>query len=102
MQGFLDRNKKKLLEHVLKEGYCSKEAWAEYIFHGDKNNILLNIRFEKMDDLIDSIIKSNKNKGNAGLYLGILTFQRWNVCPKNKDKLDSVQTKIGSILEFLK
>lgn len=102
MQGFLDRNEKQLLEHVLKEGYCSKEAWAEYIFHGDKNKILSNIRFEKMDVLIDSIIKSNKNKGNAGLYLKILTFQRWNVCPENKNKLNSVQTKIGSILEFLK
>ena len=102
MQGFLDRKKKELLEHVLKNGYCSEEGWAEYIFHGKKDDILSDFKFEKIDSVIEKIIKSKKNVGTAGLYIGIVTFQRWNVCPKDERKLDSMQIKIGNIMEYLK
>jgi len=101
MQRFLDKNAKSLLEHIIKKGYCSEEGWAEFIFHGEKNNILSNFKFGKIDLIINDILTSSK-KSHADLHLGQLTFQRWNTCPKDKSKLNSIQLKGGTIKDFLK
>ena len=108
MQKFLDKNEKQLLEHFLKKGWGSKEGWAEYIFHGKKNDILSDSKFGKMDSWIKDIIKISKqnqktsSRGSAGLYLGVCTVQRYNVCPENKFKLDSIQAKIDTATNMLK
>ena len=108
MQKFLDKNEKQLLEHFLKKGWGSKEGWAEYIFHGKKNDILSDSKFGKMDSWIKDIIKTSRQKretssrGSADLYLGVCSVQRWNVCPENKSKLDSIQAKIDTATNMLK
>lgn len=108
MQGFLDKNEKQLLEHFLKEGWGSEEGWAEYIFHGAKNDILSDSKFGKMDSWIEDIMETSRHeretssRGSAGLYLGVCTVQRYNVCPKNKYKLDSIQAKTDKAMNLLK
>ena len=55
----------------------------------------------KIDLIINDILTSSK-KSHADLHLGQLTFQRWNTCPKDKSKLNSIQLKGGTIKDFLK
>ena len=109
MQEFLDRKEKPLLEHVLKKGYCSEDGCADFFFHGKTNDILSDSKFAKVDSVIDNIISGKKvfienksEKQRADLYLGIFTFQRWNTCPDDKNKLDSMQVKIAGLPGFLK
>ena len=109
MQRFLNKNKIPLLKHVLKSGYCSKDGWADFFFHGKTNDILSDSKFAKVDSVIGNIISGKKDfmkkkseKQRADLYLGIFTFQRWNTCPDDKNKLDSMQVKIAGLPGFLK
>lgn len=92
MQDFLDRNNKMLLTHFIKEGYGLPEGHAEYIFHGEKDNIISNCYFAKIDDVIKELSKTKaKLNGNHGTgpHVGGIVFQRWNVT--NLSKLDTIQ-----------
>ena len=100
MQGFFDRNKQELLIHFLKTGYCSEEGFAEFLFHGDKDNIISNCRYASMDKIIKNILKTIPNS-RADLHICGLTVQRWNVCPKNNSKLDTIQVKFGTIKNYI-
>jgi hypothetical protein len=100
MQKFLNEHQKELLVHVIKTGYCSIEGHAEYVFHGKKNDILSDSVFSSVDTIIENIINSNPDS-DAELHIGALTFQRWNTCPKCEEKLDSMQCKGASIMEFM-
>lgn len=100
MQDFLDRNQRELLTHVLKTGYCSDEGFAEFIFHGKKDDILSESVFASVDSIIENILNDNPSS-SAELHVGSLTFQRWNTCPKCEQKLNSMQIKCTKILEYM-
>jgi hypothetical protein len=100
MQNFLDRKKKELLIHFIKTGYCSKEGFAEFVFHGKKDNILCESVFASVNFIIKNILDANPSS-TAELHVGALTFQRWNLCPEHEQKLDSMQCKGASITEYM-
>jgi hypothetical protein len=107
MQKFFDKNEEQLLEHFLKKGWGSEEGWAEYVFHGKKDDILSDSKFGKMDSWIKDIIKTSRQERETSsrgpaLYLGVCTVQRWNVCPESKYKLNSIQAKIDRAMKMLK
>jgi hypothetical protein len=99
MQGFLDKKQKELITHFIKTGYCSEPGHADYIFHGEENEIFTESVFAKTDSIIENILNSNPNS-SADLHVGALTFQKWNTCPECEEKLDSMQIKITSILKY--
>ncbi|MDA1347168.1 MAG: hypothetical protein O3C48_08140 [Crenarchaeota archaeon] len=99
MQSFLNKNRKKMITHFIKTGYCSEIGFADYVFHGDKNDILSHSVFANVDYIIEKIF--NTITTSANLSVGSLTFQRWNVCPKNEKKLNTVQCKGASITKFM-
>ena len=78
LQDFHDSNKEELITHFLKTGYCSEEGHAEYLFHGNKDDILSDCVFASTDFMIKKIMSIPPGK-IADLYLGAFTLQRWNV-----------------------
>ena len=94
IQDFFNQNARDLMVRFLKTGRFSN-GHAEYIYHGkiDEGKI------RSIDSVIDEMIEEPPS-GNAQLYVGCLTFQKWNT--RNEKKRGSIQLKSPTLRKFLK
>ena len=93
IQKFFDINSKTLLIRFLKTGRFN-EGHAKYLYHGTFENG----KFNTIDNVINKMI-STPRTGGASLYVGHLTFQKWNT--NNIKKRGSIQLKASTITDFL-
>lgn len=94
IQDFFNKNKKQLLIRFLKTGKYS-DNHADYVYHGK----ISKGKFEDVGSVIKKMIRF-KPSGSAQIYVGALTFQKWNT--RNKSKRGSIQLKGPTINKFLK
>lgn len=94
IQQFFDLNARPLLIRFLKTGKFDV-GHADYLYHGT----LEKGKFETIDNVIDAMI-SESRRGSASLYVGHLTFQKWNT--NNLKKRGSIQLKASTITNFLR
>ncbi len=94
IQKFFDKHSKKLLIRFIRTGKY-KEYPADYIYHGK----ISHGKFGKTEFVINKMIKERPT-GNAQIYVGALTFQKWNT--RNESKRGSIQLKGPTINKFLK
>jgi len=94
IQQFFDLNARPLLIRFLKTGKFN-DGHADYLYHGT----LERGKFDTIDNVINSMI-SKTRWGSASLYVGHLTFQKWNT--NNLKKRGSIQLKASTITDFLR
>lgn len=94
IQNFFNKNTKRLLIRFLKTGRYSINH-ADYIYYGK----ISNGKLEDVDAVIKKMIKA-KPFGSAQIYVGALTFQKWNT--RHESKRGSIQLKGPTINKFLK
>lgn len=95
IQTFFNEHTEPLLVRFLKTGRFPSDH-AEYIYHGIKSNG----KFGKINDIIEYMVL-HPSSGTAQLYVGGLTFQRWNTRPRDKAKRGVIQLKWPRIDDFL-
>lgn len=93
IQEFFNKHTKDLLTRFLKTGR-KNEKQAEFVYHGT----ISDGKFRDVDDVIEDMANSPQT-GCAQLYVGALTFQKWNT--RNEEKRGSIQLKGPKIKEFL-
>lgn len=94
IQRFFDLNSRPLLMRFLKTGKFT-DNHADYLYHGTVEKG----KFETIENIINAMILKTK-RGNASLYVGHLTFQKWNT--NNLKKRGSIQLKASTITAFLR